>query len=84
MEASLQSAWGYLSTQGVDIGLKIVGAIVAWVIGRWLIGMATRAMGAVMERAKKLDITLINYLKSIVSVLLNRMLNGVSSALLPS
>ena len=71
MEASLQSAWGYLSTQGVDIGLKIVGAIVAWVVGRWLIGIATRAMGAVMERAKKLDITLINYLKSIVSVLLN-------------
>lgn len=71
MEASLQGAWAYLSTQGVDIGLKIVGAILAWVVGRWLIGMATRAMGAVMERAKKLDVTLIHYLKSIVSVLLN-------------
>ena len=58
----------FLSTQGVDFALKIVGAIAAWIIGRWLIGLATKMMGKALERANKLDATLITYLKSIVSV----------------
>lgn len=58
----------FLTTQGADFALKIVGAIAAWVIGRWLIGLATRLMGKALERANKLDATLITYLKSIVSV----------------
>ncbi|MDM7948486.1 mechanosensitive ion channel family protein [Hydrogenophaga sp.] len=58
----------FLTTQGADFALKIVGAIVAWIIGRWLIGLATRLMGKALERANKLDATLITYLKSIVSV----------------
>lgn len=74
MDLSMQGAWAYLSTQGVDIGLRLIGAIAAWIIGRWLIGMAVRAMGVVMERASKLDGTLVHYLKSIVGVLLNIML----------
>jgi small conductance mechanosensitive channel len=58
----------FLATQGADFALKILGAIAAWVIGRWLIGLATRLMGKALERANKLDATLITYLKSIVSV----------------
>jgi small conductance mechanosensitive channel len=58
----------FLTTQGADFALKIVGAIVAWIIGRWLIGLATRLMGKALERGKKFDATLITYLKSIVSV----------------
>jgi small conductance mechanosensitive channel len=58
----------FLTTQGADFALKILGAIAAWVIGRWLIGLATRLMGKALERANKLDATLITYLKSIVSV----------------
>ena len=58
----------FLTTQGADFALKIVGAIVAWIIGRWLIGMATRLMGKALERGSKFDATLITYLKSIVSV----------------
>jgi small conductance mechanosensitive channel len=58
----------FLTTQGADFALKIVGAIAAWIIGRWLIGLATRLMGKALERANKLDATLITYLKSIVSV----------------
>jgi small conductance mechanosensitive channel len=58
----------FLTTQGADFALKIVGAIVAWTVGRWLIGLATRLMGKALERGKKFDATLITYLKSIVSV----------------
>ena len=58
----------FLTTQGADFALKILGAIAAWIIGRWLIGLATRLMGKALERANKLDATLITYLKSIVSV----------------
>ncbi|WP_291013135.1 mechanosensitive ion channel family protein [Hydrogenophaga sp.] len=60
----------FLTTQGADFALKILGAIVAWIIGRWLIGLATRLMGKALERGNKFDATLITYLKSIVSVAL--------------
>ena len=58
----------FLTTQGADFALKIVGAIAAWIIGRWLIGLATQLMGKALERGNKLDATLITYLKSIISV----------------
>lgn len=58
----------FVTTQGADFALKIVGALAAWIIGRWLIGLATRLMGKALERGKKFDATLITYLKSIVSV----------------
>jgi len=61
----------FLSTQGVDFGLKLLGALAAWVIGRWLIGFALRVMGAALRRGGKVDQTLAHYLTSILSVLLN-------------
>ena len=61
----------FVSTQGVDFVLKILGALAAWIVGRWLIGLALRGMGLALERGKKVDATLANYLKSILSVLLN-------------
>jgi small conductance mechanosensitive channel len=62
--------WNFIVTEGADFGLKVLGAIVAWIIGRWLIGIAVRLIGAGMERGRKIDVTLIRYLKSIISVLL--------------
>jgi small conductance mechanosensitive channel len=63
--------WTFLSTQGADFGLKLLGALAAWVIGRWLIGLALRLMGAALRRGGKVDQTLTHYLTSILSVLLN-------------
>ncbi|MBV8617437.1 MAG: mechanosensitive ion channel family protein [Curvibacter sp.] len=63
--------WNFLSTQGADFGLKLVGAIAAWIVGRWLISLSVRLMGSVLARGQKIDATLTEYLKSIVSVLLN-------------
>lgn len=62
--------WNFIVTQGADLGLKVLGAIVAWVIGRWLIGIAVGLIGAAMEKGRQIDATLIRYLKSIISVLL--------------
>lgn len=61
----------FLSTEGANFGLKILGAIAAWIVGRWLIGLALRALGLALERGKKVDATLANYLRSILNVVLN-------------
>lgn len=63
--------WTFLSTQGVDFGLKLLGALVAWILGRWLIALALRLMNAALRRGGKVDQTLANYLSSILSVVLN-------------
>mgnify|MGYP002351697837 FL=1 len=66
--------WNFIVTQGADFGLKVLGAIVAWIVGRWLIGVAVSLIGRAMEKGRKLDETLIRYLKSIISVLLTLVL----------
>jgi len=66
-----QDIWTFLSTQGADFSLKLLGALAAWVIGRWLIGFALRLMGAALRRGGKVDQTLANYLTSIISVVFN-------------
>ena len=35
-----QDIWNFITTQGVDFGIKLLTAIVAWIIGRWLINLA--------------------------------------------
>lgn len=51
-------------------GLKVLGAIVAWIVGRYLIGMAVRLMKAALAR-QNVDPTLGRYLGTILSVALN-------------
>jgi small conductance mechanosensitive channel len=58
-----------LMSKGLDIGLKVLGAIIVWIVGSWLIRlvhkMVTRAL-----TAKKVDVTLIKYTTSAVDILL--------------
>jgi small conductance mechanosensitive channel len=63
--------WTFLSTQGADFGLKVLAAIAAWIVGRWLITLALRVFTAALERGKRIDSTLSAYLRSILGVLLN-------------
>ena len=53
----------------VSIGLKVIGAIVIWIIGRWLIALATRLSTNALER-QKIDATLTRYLATMISVTL--------------
>lgn len=64
----------FLTTEGIDFGIKILTALAAWIIGRWLIGMVLRVFGAAMKRGKKIDETLAHYLAGIVGALLNLVL----------
>ena len=54
----------------VAFGLKALGAIAVFVIGRWLINMVTSLVGAGMTR-QKLDPTVQRYLVSFITVSLN-------------
>ena len=67
---NMDAVWIFLSTQGADFALKILGAIAAWIVGRWLIAIAVSLVGKALERGKKIDATLTQYLKSIISVML--------------
>jgi small conductance mechanosensitive channel len=52
------------------VGLKILGALVLWMIGRWLISLSLRLIGSAL-RKQKIDPTLIRYIHSGVGALLN-------------
>jgi small conductance mechanosensitive channel len=54
----------------VAFGLKVLGALVAYVIGRKLIGFATRLVTLALER-QKVEPTVIRYIGSVISVALN-------------
>ncbi|HEX9455285.1 MAG TPA: mechanosensitive ion channel family protein [Candidatus Binatia bacterium] len=55
---------------GILVGFKVVGAIVFWLLGRWLISLAVRTVTRSLER-QKVDPTLLRYLGTIISVTLN-------------
>jgi small conductance mechanosensitive channel len=59
-----------VTTIAIAFGLKIVGAIVVWVVGRYLIGLAVRLVSNALER-QRVDPTVLRYLGTVVSVTLN-------------
>jgi len=58
-----------IMTQGVGIALKIIGAIIVWIVGAWLIGMVRSVISRAMT-SKKVDMTLIKYASSTIDILL--------------
>ncbi len=66
LSAMMQTATAVLTT----VGLRLLGAIAIWIIGRWLIGIALRMIGSAL-RKQKIDPTLIRYIHSAVAALLN-------------
>ena len=59
-----------VTTIAIAFGLKIIGAIVVWVVGRYLIGLAVRLVSNALER-QRVDPTVLRYLGTVVSVTLN-------------
>src|SRR5574342_348405 len=59
-----------ITAYAVAIGFKVVGAIVFWLIGRWLIALGVRMVSSSLER-QKVDPTLLRYLGTVISVTLN-------------
>jgi small conductance mechanosensitive channel len=54
----------------VLVGFKVVGAIIFYLIGRWLISFAIRLVSGALER-QKVDPTLLRYIGTVISVTLN-------------
>lgn len=71
---TLQSLGSFLATQGAAFGLKILGAIAMWIVGRWLVALAARFMERVFERSGRLDVTVAKYLATIISGVLTLIL----------
>lgn len=55
---------------GTRVALELVGAFVVWIVGRRLIALAMRLVTRAMTR-EKIDATLVSYVVSSLSVLLN-------------
>ena len=55
---------------GIIVGFKIIGAIVFYLVGRWLISFAIRLVSHALER-QKVDPTLLRYIGTVISVTLN-------------
>src|ERR1700757_4549499 len=59
-----------VTTIGIAFGLKAAGAIVVWVVGRYLIGLAVRLVSRALEK-QQVDPTVLRYLGTVISVTLN-------------
>lgn len=66
LSAMMQTATAVLTA----VGLKILGALVLWIIGRWLIALSLRLIGSALTK-QKIDPTLIRYVHSALAALLN-------------
>ena len=55
---------------GVIVGFKVIGAIVFYLVGRWLISFAIRLVSSALEK-QKVDPTLLRYIGTVISVTLN-------------
>jgi small conductance mechanosensitive channel len=62
-----------LAATALAVGLRLIGALVVWIVGRYLIGLAVRMVSRALER-QDVDPTLLRYIGSIVSVSLNVLL----------
>jgi small conductance mechanosensitive channel len=59
-----------LTKVGLDIGIKIVAAIIFWFVGRWLINLSIRLASRGL-RIRHVDPTIITYVGSTIAVTLN-------------
>jgi small conductance mechanosensitive channel len=62
--------WEQMQPMLIAFGLKVIGAIVVFIVGRWLIGLAATLMGRAMTR-QHVDPTVQHYIVSFVSIALN-------------
>jgi len=59
-----------LIQSGATVGLKIIFAVLFWIVGRWMIGFIVRFVQRSMTR-QKIDPTVLRYVGSFITVTLN-------------
>jgi small conductance mechanosensitive channel len=70
MEQDIQKYSDLIVGYATEAGLKVLAAIVLWVVGRWLIGLVGRMLQTALGR-QKVDPTLMRYLGNFVAISLN-------------
>ncbi|MFZ0107595.1 MAG: mechanosensitive ion channel family protein [Thiobacillus sp.] len=70
MEQDIQKYSDLIVAYATEAGLKVLAAIVLWVVGRWLIGVVGRMLQTALGR-QKVDPTLMRYLGNFVGISLN-------------
>jgi small conductance mechanosensitive channel len=70
MDKDIQKYTDIVAAYATEAGLKILAAIVFWIVGRWLIGLTGRMLQRVLEK-QKVDPTLMRYIGSFLAVTLN-------------
>jgi small conductance mechanosensitive channel len=60
----------FVYTSVAGLGMKILGAFILWIIGRWLIGLAKSMIGKGLTR-QHIDPTLVRWVQNATSALLN-------------
>ncbi len=66
----LQEYQDLIIAHASTFGMKVLGAIAFWIVGRWLIGFIGRLLQQVLER-QKVDPTLMRYIGNVLAVALN-------------
>jgi small conductance mechanosensitive channel len=64
------SFWAGMSDKLASVGLKIIGAILIYMVGRWLINLVIRMVTTALSK-QQFDPTLLRYLGSAINVTLN-------------
>lgn len=70
MPLNWDTVYTFLTTTALAVAVKVAAALAFWLIGRWLIGHVVRLAQAAMSR-RQTDPTLIEYLGSMLAVVLN-------------
>jgi small conductance mechanosensitive channel len=66
----LNSIFQTITTVGIQVGFKVLAAVVVWVVGRWLIRLTVRLVSRALSK-QRMDSTLLSYLNSTITVVLN-------------
>src|SRR5262245_45308836 len=70
MMQQMEPQLGYWTTAIASFGLRVLGAVVLWAIGRWLISLAARLLSRALDR-QHVEPTLVRYIASLVTITLN-------------
>jgi len=71
----------FINTYIVPLGWKLIGAVVVWIIGGWIISLLVKALSKAMQR-RKIDATLVKYAEGGAKVALRILLVIVIFSLL--
>lgn len=76
MNIDIEKLMPILYEKGINLGSKLLGVLILWIVGRYVIGFIKRLIDTSLK-ARSTELTVIGYVESVVSVLLNILLVGL-------